>query len=114
MNPNILYKAKSGNNWIEGYPVIKNNELYLFEKESNELIKISKETLCKNVYKQYYENDVFEFRGYKWVISYEETIHGYQLTRKDPKIHFTHFLPLSNIKEAKYLGNIIDSPNLVI
>ena len=91
----------------------KNNTLFLFDKSSNKLIEVDENTLCKKVDEKYYENDVFDFFGYKWIVKYEESMSGYQLTRKDPLIHFTHYLPLSKIKEAKYLGNIIDSPDII-
>ena len=112
MDKALLYKGKKGDKWIFGYPVIKNGKLLIIDKDSYEEVEIEQGTLCKNVYKDYYENDVFDLRGYKWTIQFEKAIFGYQLTRKDPKIKFTHYLPLSHLEEAKYVGNTIDSPEL--
>ena len=114
MSPNkLLYKGKQDNNWVVGYPVIKNNKVFIFDKETYELIPIDENTLSKKIDDKYFENDVFELYGYHWVIHYEEAMSAYQLTRVDPQINFTYYLPLLKIEEAKYLGNIIDSPELI-
>ena len=97
MDKALLYKGKKGDKWIFGYPVIKNGKLLIIDKDSYEEVEIEQGTLCKNVYKDYYENDVFDLRGYKWTIQFEK---------------FTHYLPLSHLEEAKYVGNTIDSPEL--
>lgn len=114
MNPiSILYKAKKDGKWTEGYPVIKNNKTYLFDAMSYELLEIDEKTLCKKIDEKYFENDVFEYNGYRWTITYEKIINGYQLTRIDKDIKFTYYLPLIKIEESKYLGNVIDSPDLI-
>lgn len=109
----ILYKAKNNGLWVEGYPVIKDNKTYLFESETSNLLEVDENTLCKKINDKYFENDVFEYSGYKWTITYEKVMNGYQLTRIDKAIKFTHYLPLLKIEESKYLGNVIDSPELL-
>lgn len=111
MIPDLLYRGKSANNWVEGYPVVKHNELCLYTQD-DEFVKIDESTLCKKI-NNHYENDVFELLGHKWVLKYEKDIGAYQLTRKDPVIKFTHYLPIARIKDAKHIGNIIDSPDLI-
>lgn len=108
----LLYKAKSGDKWIFGYPIIKENILYIHEDATDLEHEVEEFSLSKKIDSEYYENDVFELRGHRWVIRYVKEICGYNLTREDTLIHFTHYLPLSLLDEAVYIGNAIDNPQL--
>ena len=62
MSPNkLLYKGKQDNNWVVGYPVIKNNKVFIFDKETYELIPINENTLSKKIDDKYEYSETEDF-----------------------------------------------------
>lgn len=105
LKTNFLYKAKHQNSWIHGYPFIKDGKVFLKEDETGTEYEIDENTLCKKITSKYYEHDLFEYQGYQWVLKYCKELFAYQLTREDTDIHFTHYLPLALLDDAKFLKN---------
>lgn len=107
---NLLYRAKDKETkqWIKGYPFKKDNVIFIIEDKTGKQIEIIQDTLGKQITEEYFEHDVFNFRGFDWILKYCDEIFSFQLTRIDAEIPFNYYLPITLIPEAKYKGNIFD------